>query len=58
MTWVCDIAGANATISTLHFALHMSLAGFVVVAGGIFLTLAVIAYRRRLPIPQQAKDRM
>jgi hypothetical protein len=50
MTWVCDIPGASATVSALHFALHVSLAVFVVVAGLVFLGLAVIAYRRPQPV--------
>ena len=52
MTWVCDIPGATATTSTLHFALHASLAVFVVVAGIAFLTMAVIAYRRPVETPE------
>jgi hypothetical protein len=49
MSWICDIPGASAMVSALHFALHVSLAAFVVVAGVVFLALAVIAYRRPLP---------
>ena len=55
MTWVCDIPGASATVSTLHFALHLSLAAFVVGAGVVFLSLAVMAYRR--PGPEAAERR-
>lgn len=55
MTWVCDIPGASATVSALHFALHISLAAFVVGAGLVFVTLAVIAYRR--PVPAALPDR-
>ena len=46
LTWVCDIPGASPTVSTLHFALHASLAVFVVVAGSAFLVMAWVAYRR------------
>ena len=46
MNRICDIAGASATVSAVHFALEMSLAAFVVVGGSSFLTLGVIAYRR------------
>jgi hypothetical protein len=46
MTWVCDIPGATATVSALHFALHLGLASFVVGAGSLFLALAIVAYRR------------
>jgi hypothetical protein len=48
MTWVCDIPGASAAVSTLHFALHVGLASFVVGAGVVFLTLGFRAYRRDL----------
>jgi hypothetical protein len=46
MTWVCDIPGASAALSTMHFLLHIGLAGFVIGAGAVFLALAVVAYRR------------
>ena len=46
MTWICPIPGASQTTATLHFALHLGLAAFVLVAGTVFLALAVIAYRR------------
>jgi hypothetical protein len=46
MTWVCDIPGASAATSTLHFLLHVGLAAFVIGAGAAFLTMALIAYRR------------
>jgi hypothetical protein len=51
MTWICDIPGADAARSAWHFALHVGLATFVVGAGILFLTLAVIAYRRPVPGP-------
>jgi hypothetical protein len=46
MTWVCDIPGATPAVSAMHFALHVGLAAFVVGAGFLFLTLAVLAYRK------------
>jgi hypothetical protein len=46
MKWVCDIPGADTATSAWHFALQFGLAAFVVGAGVVFLTLAVIAYRR------------
>jgi hypothetical protein len=49
MTWICPIPGADLTTATLHFALHLGLAAFVVIAGTAFLGLAVIAYRRPVP---------
>jgi hypothetical protein len=48
MTWVCDIPGASATTATLHLALHVGLALFVIGAGIAFLVLAVHAYRQPL----------
>jgi xanthine/uracil/vitamin C permease (AzgA family) len=55
MTWVCDIPGATAAVSAMHFALHVGLAAFVVGGGLLFLALAVVAYRR--PIAAAASDR-
>jgi hypothetical protein len=46
MTWVCDIPGATAAVSAMHFALHVGLAAFVVGGGLLFMALAVVAYRR------------
>jgi hypothetical protein len=46
MNWVCDIPGASAATSAMHFALQLGLASFVVVGGVVFLGLALIAYRR------------
>jgi hypothetical protein len=55
MNWVCDIPGADAATSSWHFALQAGLATFVVGAGILFLTLAVVAYRR--PIAAELPDR-
>jgi hypothetical protein len=55
MTWVCDIPGASPLVSTLHLALHLGLAAFVVGAGIVFVTLAAIAYRRP-PLDPSAVD--
>ena len=55
MTWVCDIPGASATTAAWQIALHASLAAFVVVAGVTFLSLAVAAYRRPLPVRPSAE---
>jgi hypothetical protein len=59
MTWVCDIPGASGTTATLHFALQLGLAAFVVVAGIAFLSAAFVAYRRPIdPLPaDEASDR-
>lgn len=51
MTWVCDIPGATAAVSAMHFALHVGLAAFVVGGGLLFLGLAVAAYRRPISAP-------
>ena len=47
MSWVCPIVG-GAPMPPWHIALHLGLAAFVVVAGSIFLGLAIRAYRRPL----------
>ena len=47
MSWVCPIVG-GAAMPPWHVALHLGLAAFVVVAGSVFLGLAIRAYRRPL----------
>jgi hypothetical protein len=54
MTWICPIPGASASTATLHFALHLGLLAFVLVAGTAFLGMAVIAYRR--PVTPALED--
>ncbi len=56
MTWVCDIPGATAAVSAMHFALHVSLAAFVVGVGLVFLAFAAIAYRRPVAAEVSASD--
>jgi hypothetical protein len=55
MNWVCDIPGADGATSSWQFALHAGLAMFVVGAGILFLTIAVVAYRS--PIAAELPDR-
>lgn len=47
-TWLCPIPGADPTTMAFHAALMLGLAAFVLVAGTMFLVLALIAYRRPL----------
>lgn len=56
MNWVCDIPGGDTTTASWHLVLHLGLAIFVIVAGVVFLALAVIAYRRPLEAETGAVD--
>ena len=55
MSWVCPIVG-GAPMPPWHIALHLGLAAFVIVAGSVFLALAIRAYRRPLEPPLEALD--
>jgi ABC-type branched-subunit amino acid transport system permease subunit len=44
--FICDISTVGAGVHAWHLALHVGLAGFVSLGGGIFLTLGAIAHRR------------
>ena len=49
MSWICDIPGADPATFAWHATLHVGLALVVLVAGAVFLALAVRAYRRPVP---------
>lgn len=51
MSWICDIPNADPATFAWHATLHLGLAGFVVGAGGIFVALAIRAYRRPFEPP-------
>ena len=55
MSWVCPIVG-GAPMPPWHIALHLGLAAFVVVAGSIFLGLAIRAYRRPIEPVLETRD--
>lgn len=46
MIWTSDIPVASAPVSAWHLALEVGPAAFVVVGGLVFLSMAVVAYRR------------
>jgi hypothetical protein len=44
--YVCQIPGADASTAAWHAAVQLGLAAFVVVAGAVFLALAIVTFRR------------
>jgi hypothetical protein len=51
LEFVCGIPGADASTVAWHAAVHLGLAAFIVAAGAVFLTVAIVTFRRTAPRP-------